>query len=83
MDPNSTYHFAAVAWLHKLQEEMRPQSPFEAYDSLTPDEPGAVGRFVSRLLKAISFRAVFKSRPALSQQAANSQPIKRQTAPLR
>jgi hypothetical protein len=49
MDPNSLQYLPGMIFVEEMRSEVPPESPFAAYDVLTPDEPGPVWRLAERL----------------------------------
>ena len=50
MDPNILQHIPATAYVQKLDQVARSETPFADYDVLTPDEPILAWQLANRFL---------------------------------
>ena len=80
MNPNIYQLTVGVTNAQKIGQELRSQTPFAAYDALSPDEPGLAAQLVKRLLQLPARFA--KSSPTVRRQGDYSRSTESQSAPL-
>lgn len=58
MDPNSLQHLLGAAYMQKLEQAARPETPFADFDALTPDEPIWIWQIGKHLFHVLQNKSV-------------------------